>query len=156
MPGKDDLHFYKALQLVYIFKLIRLQYAKPKAHHLIPKHKFSFRCTILQKETRHRWVHKLSGNIQSQTTPISPKEQWSMTVWIAKRYCQRAPPKLPALNLPRIMSCSSNNFVYVCYGTCLERHLEHWDTALSPNIKIEMKYSLALLSPNSRRGINKT
>lgn len=34
-----------------------------------------------------------------------------------------------------ILSCSFHNFVYFCYGTCLERHLEHWNTALSPNMK---------------------
>ncbi len=98
LPEKDDLNFYNALHLLYIFKLICLQYAKPIVYHLIPKHKFSFTCTILQNETHHRWVYKLCGNIQSQTTPIFPKEQWSMTVWIARTYCQRAPPKLPALN----------------------------------------------------------
>lgn len=97
---KDDLHFYNALHLLYIFKLICLQYAKTIAYHLIPKHKFSFTFTILQNETHHQRAYKLCGNIQSQTTPIFPKEQWSMTVWIARTYCQRAPPKLPALNFP--------------------------------------------------------
>lgn len=55
-----------------------------------------------------------------------------------------------------ISPCLSNNFVYVCCGTCLERHLEHWDTALSPSIKREMKYSPSLLSPDSKGRINKT
>lgn len=39
-----------------------------------------------------------------------------------------------------ILSCSFHNFVYVCCGTCLERHLEHWNTALSPNMK--RKYNI--------------
>lgn len=42
-----------------------------------------------------------------------------------------------------ILSCSYNNFVYVCCGTCLERHLEHWNTALSPNMK--RKWNIQLL-----------
>lgn len=40
-----------------------------------------------------------------------------------------------------ILYYSSNNIVYVCCGTCLDRYLEHWSTALSPNIKREMRYS---------------
>lgn len=86
-------------------------------------------------KTHRQWVSKLCGNIQSQTTTVFPKEQWSMTVWISRTYCQRTTPKLPALNFLCILSCSYNNFVYVCYGTCLERHLECWNTALSPNMK---------------------
>lgn len=37
---KDDLHFNNAFHLLYIFKLICLQYANPIVYHLIPKHKF--------------------------------------------------------------------------------------------------------------------
>lgn len=36
-----------------------------------------------------------------------------------------------------ISSGSSNNIVYVCKGTRLERHLENWDGAISPNMKRE-------------------
>lgn len=74
-PVKDDLNSC-APHLLYIFKSICFQHSEPVA-----KHKFSFTCTILRVETLHQWVSNLRSNIQSWTTVIFPKEQWSMTVW---------------------------------------------------------------------------
>lgn len=106
-----------------------------KMQNLIPKHKSSFTCTMFANETQHQ-VSNVNASPQNNKTWRSPKARNQISSWTT--------------------SCSSNNFVYVCCVTRLERHLEQWDAALSPNIKRVMKYSPALLFPNSSRRINKT
>lgn len=91
LPGWCDLHFYNALHLLYIFKLIHLQYAKPTV------------CLSFQNINSHlhRRVYKLSGNIRSQQTPIFPpknNEAWQSE--LPKRTVGGLLRRSPALNFP--------------------------------------------------------
>ena len=55
----------------------------------------------MQGETHRRWVYKLDGNIQSQTTHVHPpKEQWSMTVWIARTVLSEGSSKAQSIEFP--------------------------------------------------------